>query len=89
MSAPAKPHVNGVQFKEPPATLQPSLRAAIAEAVASIPPGKSGAIVAVVNEKGANAAIVGKVGGIWDVQAWVGKTWTQDTQYGASVSAAW
>lgn len=79
----------GVVFRDPPVSLQPSLQRAIADAVASLEPGASGALVAVVNERGANAAIVAKVGGAWAVQAWVGKTWHEGVQYGAAVRRAW
>ncbi len=80
----------GVAFTTPPADLQPSIQRAIADAVASIPPGKSGALVGLVNERGANAAIVAKLGQAWEVQAWIGKTWTGGAvQYGGVVRASW
>ncbi len=80
----------GVQFTPPPVELQPAITRAIEAAVASIPPGKSGALVGIVNEYGANAALVTKLGGAWEVQAWIGKSWrAKDLQYGASVKAAW
>jgi hypothetical protein len=84
------PTTRGVAFLEPPAALQPSIRAAIADAVASIPPGRSGALVSVVTETGVNAAIVARLGEHWDVQAWIGKDWhTAGVTYGARVRTSW
>lgn len=41
-------------------------------------------------EKGANVALVAKVGESWKVQAWVGKSWgTKDVQGGAAVMKTW
>jgi hypothetical protein len=81
--------VPGVAFRPPPVGLQPSLRAVVADAVAHIAPGKTGALVALVNEQGANAAVVARFGSVWDVQAWVGKSWKGSAQYGAVVRASW
>jgi hypothetical protein len=83
-----EPDVPGVAFRPPPVELQPVLRAAIADAVAHIPPGKSGALVALVNDAGANAAIAARVGGVWAVQAWV-KSWKGRADYGGVVRASW
>jgi hypothetical protein len=82
--------MSGVAFREPPLDLQPTIRTAIADAVAQLEPGKTGALVGLVNEHGANAAIVARVGGTWEVQAWVGKMWKQgEISYGAAVRRSW
>lgn len=85
----ADPLVPGVAFRPPPVDLQESLQRAIADAVASIPPGKTGALVALVNEQGANAAVVARLGSAWEVQVWVGKSWKGSAEYGAALRASW
>ena len=80
----------GVRFQPPPVDLQPSIQRAIADAVAKIPPDKSGALVGLVNEHGANAAVVTRLGKAWEVQAWIGKDWKGGAlQYGGLVRATW
>jgi hypothetical protein len=80
----------GVAFAEPPADLQPALKTAIAEAVAQLAPGQHGALVGLVNEHGANAAVVARLAGTWEVQAWVGKSWREGAvAYGAAVRKSW
>lgn len=82
--------VLGVQFQPPPVELQPAIQKAIAHAVASIPPGKSGALVGIANDYGVNAAVVAKLGAAWEVQAWIGKSWrAKDLQYGGQIKAVW
>ncbi len=84
------PEPTGVAFREPPVALQPSIRAAIADAVAAIPPGRSGALVGIATEKGWNAAVVSKLGADWEVQAWVGKDWSAPgVSYGTVVRKSW
>jgi hypothetical protein len=84
----------GVAFTPPPLDLQPQISRAIADAVRTLPEGSNGALVALANEQGANAAIVARVdtgyGWKWETQAWVGKTWKAGAvQYGGSVRASW
>lgn len=86
MSDPTAP---GVAYVPPPSMLFGPIRQAIDKAVAEIEPTKRGALVAVANEEGANAAVVAKIGSVWTVQAWVGKTWKGSTNYGATVKASW
>jgi hypothetical protein len=81
--------VPGVAFRPPPVEMQPALKAVVADAVAHLAPGQSGALVVLANEAGANAAIVQRLGRGWDVQAWVGKSWKGSAQYGAVVRASW
>jgi hypothetical protein len=86
----AVPAPSGVAFREPPVALQPSLRAAIADAVATIPPGRNGALVGIATERGWNAAIVSKLADDWEVQAWVGKDWDAvGVTYGTVVRKSW
>lgn len=89
MSEPTTPQ-RGVAFTAPPADLEPALARTIADAVAHLPDGKRGALVGLANEHGANAAVVTRLGGVWEVQAWIGKTWKAGpTQYGGSIRASW
>lgn len=88
--AAAVPVPTGVAFREPPVALQPSIRAAIADAVAAIPPGRNGALVGIATERGWNAAVVSKLGDDWEVQAWVGKDWqAPGVTYGTVVRKSW
>lgn len=81
--------LSGVQFVPPPPLLYGPIRQAIDQAIAQLEPGKTGALLAVANETGANAAFVAKIGQVWAVQAWIGKTWHGSTNYGGTVKASW
>ena len=96
--------VNGVAFQPPPADLMPSINAAISAAVATLPEGKSGGLVALysVNPDGtrnANAALIQKFDtGPFDfrVMGFVGKTWPKEQatgfngwRYGAAFQMTW
>jgi hypothetical protein len=85
---------NGVAMVTPPEVLLPSLTASINKAAAAIPADKTGGLVAILTPKGANAAIVQKVGDNIRVTAWLGKTWAPKAgepawDYGASMSVVW
>jgi hypothetical protein len=81
--APVTPMVyRGVEMQVPPASIMPSISAALAKAVAEIPPDKSGALMGIVTERGVNLAVVHRVGDNFTVSAWIGRSWV-----GASGSA--
>lgn len=82
--------ISGVAFNAPPPDVLPGIMASIGKAVAALPPEKTGALVGLVNETGANAVIVTRLAGGWDVQAWIGKRWdTSGVQYGAALRKVW
>ena len=85
---------NGVAMVTPPEVLLPGLTASINKAASAIPADKTGGLVAILTPKGANAAIVQKVGDNVKVTAWLGKTWAPKPgepawEYGASMSVVW
>lgn len=82
--------VSGVVFSAPPERLIPDITASISRAVAALPEGKHTAVVAVMTEVGANAAIVAKVGEDWRVQTWIGKSWgSSHINGGVEVMGSW
>lgn len=94
--APALPSVtyaggasNGVATVRPPEELLPSITAAVTRACQSIPAGRTAALVAVADRKGANVAVVQKIGDHVTVMGWLGKSWGKPIEGGASVMASW
>lgn len=87
MSGPEK----GVATVEPPEDRLGPIMRAVAQAVAELPKGTNGALVAIANEQGANLAVVSKLPGseAFAVQAWVGKRWDGPLDYGAAVKVTW
>lgn len=81
----------GVALVEPPEDRIGPIMQAVAKAVAELPPGTNGALVAVANETGANLAVVSKLpdSDALYVQAWVGKRWDGPLEYGAAVRVTW
>lgn len=80
----------GVQFNTPPTNLIPDLQHSINNALSALPQDKSGALIILATEKGANAAVVARVNDTWSVQAWVGKSWGEKSiDAGAQVMASW
>lgn len=79
------PSSSGVAFTAPPTEHLPSIKVAIDQALATLPPDKTVALVSVLNERGANAAVVGRVAGGWEVYGYIGKDWGADLRYGAAV----
>jgi hypothetical protein len=83
----------GVVFAPPPAKLIPDLRASINTALAALAPGERGALVLVgtTTPDGPkfNAAVVAKVGDGWAVQSWIGKSWGEKVEGGATVMKTW
>ena len=47
------------------------------------------AIIGVIDRSGTNVAIVGTVRGGWEVQAFVAKKWSGDTEMGAKIMKTW
>lgn len=80
---------NGVAISTPPEILIPTLTASIEKACAALPSGRSGAIVALADTRGVNAAIVQKLGDHVRVVGWVGKSWGAPIAGGASIHASW
>lgn len=81
--------LQGVAFNPPPETHIGPIMAAINAAASQLNPGSSGALVGIVNESGANAAIISKVGKGFVVEAWIGKSWKGSLDYGAAVKKEW
>lgn len=79
------PDVKGVAFTPPPAERLGAISRAIDDAFKQVPEGARGALIAVANEKGANAVLVTKGPHGFDVQAWIGKSWGGSLEYGAAV----
>jgi hypothetical protein len=85
---------NGVAMNIPPAELIPSITEAVNKAMAAIPAGATGALVAIYTPKGANLALAQKVGEHVKVTAWLGKTWAPKPgeaawDYGAAATVTW
>lgn len=81
----AQPSLRGVAFTAPPVAHLPSIRAALDQAIATLPPNRQIALISVLNERGANAAVVGRLEGGWEVYGYIGKEWAGSLQYGAAV----
>lgn len=75
----------GVAFNPPPAERIGVISKAIDDAFAQIPADARGALIAVANEKGVNAALVTRGPKGFDVQTWIGKSWGGSLEYGAAV----
>ena len=73
----------------PPPHLIGAVMDSIRGATSELPPGTQGAIIGVIDRSGTNVAIVGKVRGGWEVQAFVAKKWSGDTEMGAKIMKTW
>jgi hypothetical protein len=62
---------------------------AIQNAMNSLPVGANGALVAVANEQGVNAAVVVRAGDHFAVTSWIGKSWKGSLEYGAATRVTW
>jgi hypothetical protein len=82
--------VSGV-VKTPPTAIRGAIRSAVAEALASIPEGKTSmAEVAVSLEDGVNLVYAHKSpSGRWEAAAYVGRRWDGEIAAGAVVTATW
>lgn len=80
---------DSVQFNEPPVHLIADIQASITNAIAQLPSDVDAALVGVADRKGGwNAAFVAKSpDGSIGVQAWIGKSWGNDSalDYGVQV----
>jgi hypothetical protein len=88
---PASPtnNIPGV-VKMPPTAIRGAIRAAVADALAAIPPGQQSlAEVAVSLEDGVNLVYAHKVDGRWTAAAYVGRRWDGEIRAGAIVTATW
>jgi hypothetical protein len=81
---PALAMLPGVAYNAPPPHLMADAIAHVTAQMAQVPPDAHGAIVAVGNREGVNAALAlhGPMG--VEVVAWVGKSWTGPIDYGIS-----
>lgn len=93
MSVPVLLPPGVVYSLSPPSGLSDSIAKAVAQAVAAIPPDKTGALIGVVTERGTNLVLVGRsAGGAVQAQAWVGKSgWDtpirEGWEFGAQIAA--
>lgn len=79
----------GVSFTEPPPDVFPSVMAAVKDAIGKLSPDAKGAMIGVVNTHGANAVVVAKLKGGFQIQAWIGKSWHGPVDYGANILKEW
>lgn len=84
-----KPIPLGVSFTAPPPDAMPSVMAAVKDAIGKLSPDARGAMIGVVNTHGANAVVVAKLKGGFQVTAFIGKTWSGPLEYGANVIKEW
>lgn len=76
--------------KTPPDQIRGAIRAAVAECLATIPPGKSGVVeVGVSLEHGVNLVYAHKVNDRWTAFSWVGRNWSGEITGGAQITASW
>jgi hypothetical protein len=85
---------NGVAMMAPPSALMASITSEITKAMAEVPAGSKGALVAVTSKNAdgtfnANLAVVSKVGEHVKVMAWMGKSWPAKATYGAATQITW
>jgi hypothetical protein len=84
---------NGVKgvVKTPPSQIRGAIRAAVAEALAEIPPDRNGiAELAVSLESGVNLVYAHKMqGGKWTAVAYLGSNWSGEISGGVSVKLSW
>lgn len=83
----------GVEMQVPPASIMPSISAALAKAVAEIPFDRKGALMGIVTERGVNLAVVHRVGRDFAVSAWIGRSWVGPSgaayECGAQAKLTW
>lgn len=91
-AAEARPAAPGVVYSlPPPAGISASLEAAVARAVAAIPPDRTGALIGVATQRGMNLVVAARdASGDLRAQAWIGKSgWdtplTQGWEWGVQV----
>ena len=89
-SVPGIAATTGVALNAPPVgPIMAAASKAIADATAQIPPGRTGALVAIGNEAGINLAVVQRIGGDFAVTAWIGRSWKGSLEYGAAAKLTW
>lgn len=84
-TVPGVPSTTGVALNAPPVSILAQATKMVSEAVATIPPGSKGALVAIATEKGVNLALASKVGDHVEVTTWIGKSWGAPIAGGAAV----
>lgn len=82
--------VSGVVLT-PPSNIRGSIKAAVAEVIATIPPGKKAVVeIAVALETGVNVVYAFKgANGKWTVASWLGSNWSGKLAGGAQITRAW
>jgi hypothetical protein len=86
---------NGVPgvMETPPSQIRGAIRAAVAEALANVPPGRQMVKVAVSLETGVNLvyAFKSRDGGHehWEIVSWLGKDWSGDLTAGGTATFSW
>jgi len=88
-TVPGAPVLKGVAMNAPPAAILVELTKQVHDAVATLPPGKNGALVGVATTTGVNLAVVAKAGEHVKVVGWAGRTWGQPISGGAAVQVDW
>lgn len=74
----------------PPGPIASMLKAQVHAALAEIPEGKQGALVAVATESGVNLVVAHRVGEKFRVAAWIGKSgWDKPINGGVEIRASW
>lgn len=81
--------MSGLEFNPPPPEKINAVTSSIMDAVKNIPNDKTMALIAVANEKSANAVFLVKTKNDWMIETWVGKSWHGSLEYGASVMKTW
>ena len=66
-----------------------AVKAQIAAAFTTIPDGKTGALLVLVDERGARAHLAARLGGQWKVAAGAGRTWDGDVSGSVAIAGAW
>jgi hypothetical protein len=73
----------------PLVAISASIERHVQRALAEVPAGKNGALVAVATEGGVNLAVAHRAGDDWTVAAWIGKDWRGPVEGGAYVKRTW
>jgi hypothetical protein len=82
-------NVPGVSFTRPPDHLILDVSRVINDALKTLEPYKTLAVVTVITDKGANAALVAKFNDTWSVAGFMGKEWGGKVEGGAYIRASW
>lgn len=70
-------------------TILAQAQKALADSLATLPPDRHGALVAVVTTEGARLAFVDKLNDTWAVSFYASKEWDGPLEAGATILATW